>query len=315
MKAKEDWRGPGGGNFRTVQKCTDGNSHFFFWHHSFVDICVFQKFPKSFWWENLHWESQTVFFFDGSLQDTWMSLKVSCWRFGLRVVVWFLLTVAWWSWYSQYPYDAALVRAIFAVSNRLDLRDGSQKKSCYITFIFPGQIKSNYTSVFWMCNNLLGPVLLCGAGAVCGPRWRGRVHDFGWLFWWSWKIEKILPGPSSCSMICRFIFTDLSCLKGVGGFDVFWRRRTGFSPNRWLKRWRQQVGFPWRSWRLSPVHPCCLVQRLAMLRQPNASSHFFPQLPACDKMLLEVQNLTIHLFYWVRNWRTCLQVLEWTVSR
>ena len=92
MKVKEAWRGPGGGNFRGRQKMHhDGFPHlFFFWHPIICGDCRNQKFPKAFLIGKFSSGNLKLFFlFDGSLQDTWMSLKVRCWRFGSRVVVWF----------------------------------------------------------------------------------------------------------------------------------------------------------------------------------------------------------------------------------
>ncbi len=67
------------------------------------------------------------------------------------------------------------------------------------------------------------------------------------------------------------------------------RRRTGFSPNRWLKRrWGQKVGFPWRSWRLVTRamwrgHPCCLVKGRQCWKN-GVLPISFPHLPVCKKM-------------------------------
>ena len=199
----------------------------FFWHHSFVDICGFQKFFKKLLiGKSEIWESQTVFFFDGSLQVTWVSLQVSFWRFGLRVVVWFLLTVAWWSWYSQYPYDAALVRAIFAVSNRLDLRDGSQK----IHVISHSYFLAKSSLII---RQFLDVQQFAGPGA---PLW-GRCCMWALLARTGprlWLVVLLIKGLQAC-LGCWWIFR------------CFWRRRAGISPNRCLKRRRQQVGLPCRS--------------------------------------------------------------------
>ena len=72
----------------------------------------------------------------------------------------------------------------------------------------------------------MGQVLYVGQDGEDGPTTlagcSGDKRSPGLTHLEAEKSKKILPGPSSCSMICRFIFTDLSCLKGVGGFfDVF----------------------------------------------------------------------------------------------
>ena len=182
----------------------------FFWHHSFVDICGFQKFQKAFDWKISIGNLKLLFFFDGSLQDTWPSLKVNCWRFGLRVVVWFLLTVAWWSWYSQYPYDAALVRAIFAVSNRLDLRDGSQK----IHVISHSYFLAKSSLII---RQFLDVQQFAGPGAPLWGRWcmwakMARTGPRLWLqlFWWptlklknrkkSYQVLPVVPWYAGSSL-------------------------------------------------------------------------------------------------------------------
>ena len=100
-------------------------------------------------------------------------------------------------------------------------------------------------------------------------------------------------------MICRFVFTDLSCLKGC--WWIFHDFSLFLKEENWIfaKSLAEEVkAAGWISMEIletldesdATSSPVLLGLRMAILTKPGASSHFFPQLPVCENMLLEVQQ-------------------------